>query len=1386
MTTPAPEIPLGARVAVQAGSGYTPLIADPSDTPTGKNNGSVQGEVYFECRANYGVFVRPSQVKVINPNPPKTRPGTLAKAGSGSSASRMSSGTASRSSTPGSKPAASTPTRATPTRTAPRQSVIAPTPPRTGSAASASSTTGAAKRTVAAGGIARPRASISGPSIRPPGAAGAASRRQSTIGAAGSGLAAPTAGDRSRRTSVSDPTRRQSVASTTPSSGAATPASGLAQPSPRNPALGLPSPQPRAQNLSPRPPSARSASSIPSPVHKGSTSLPAPIAHRPPIARQNSSEAMPPPPLPAQVAPVPVHADGGPPSLSHLTAPLPIVQSPAQSPTVEEYDLASPPPEPEPSPPAPRSIPASPNATTSPLLSPRQARKLSVRSSSPDREAAAAVFAQKRELEELRIKVRLLETRRHEDQERINHLEKVSNDADQLHAIRAKLQSKFTRADLKLTTAKFQEQQQALGNAQRQARDLQSENAHMETKVAEFVDQLEMATLDREVAEEKAEAAEAEVSRLNEKVQELELEVAVLKEENAEYERPIEGLEGERTSLAFVQPENHNQRLKEALIRLRDLSQDTEREHKTKITELEKELGAQQDVSAQLELAEAKLANSEAQVEDLKQQLDDALGAEDLLEELTERNLQIAVARATDGAAVDTHVSAVRRLEAADERQRGRLARPIGSDEGEELPSFNAEGYLAHRDELSLGAILLPVPTLVEDLGQVLHDERVAAPGANAGCLGGHIGRHARRRNPLDGLGAGVVPEPRTPAVDPHEQEEGKHTLRRHVHQRGAVELHVAVGDVGPMSAPIAEEAEEVEADHDGSHDTRVGREPRRAQVSEVQVLVCLVALVGAEDDFFFGMCPSCSEPAEAFSVISPRSTCSISFWTLTAVARSLSSFRDALPFFFLPAPEVPKLIGFEDPAPGVSNAEWKSDMVPHALITADLFLGSRHPAILNLIGESTLEEALYEPVQSILNQVRAVKAPAGKLVAIVEDIVANKSSLVTEFTAALGDQVVSVSNAVDIAVQLAQRIGAHVTATRSSKEPLKLADIEKFCATVVAENVGASDLSPWEVIGSFVTRLGTDLGDMLPKFRNAAKAGQTISLDVEAPWLARVQAIKEAASHNAEAERKLSRLQEDLKDTLREVKLREQSLEESGIKIETLERRLEASKRQSDQIAELEEDLQKARKQEKMYEEALEQLQTEQDHLEAENARLRKHGVPEKDGEKGETVKAVEARGMIEQIEALRSAIRFLRNENSLLKSKDLYEDVRMLPPLRSLPDVPAVPELVEDGGSDVESEGPVTPKPRTPKTPKSPLVKNANTRQALDTETKLLYRELAKFSAAPRIVDLSGFDGKGPAWRSRKNSPEAQAWRWTMERVGLEKKVEDLAGRVKALRRQ
>lgn len=38
--------------------------------PVGKNDGSVKGISYFSCQMNYGVFVKPSQVKLAQDLPP--------------------------------------------------------------------------------------------------------------------------------------------------------------------------------------------------------------------------------------------------------------------------------------------------------------------------------------------------------------------------------------------------------------------------------------------------------------------------------------------------------------------------------------------------------------------------------------------------------------------------------------------------------------------------------------------------------------------------------------------------------------------------------------------------------------------------------------------------------------------------------------------------------------------------------------------------------------------------------------------------------------------------------------------------------------------------------------------------------------------------------------------------------------------------------------------------------------------------------------------------------------------------------------------------------------------------------------------------------------------
>lgn len=71
------ELKVNARAQVQGKIGTIRFVGTTSfqtgkwvgielDEPQGKNSGVVQGKRYFECKTNHGVFVRPSQVKVIS------------------------------------------------------------------------------------------------------------------------------------------------------------------------------------------------------------------------------------------------------------------------------------------------------------------------------------------------------------------------------------------------------------------------------------------------------------------------------------------------------------------------------------------------------------------------------------------------------------------------------------------------------------------------------------------------------------------------------------------------------------------------------------------------------------------------------------------------------------------------------------------------------------------------------------------------------------------------------------------------------------------------------------------------------------------------------------------------------------------------------------------------------------------------------------------------------------------------------------------------------------------------------------------------------------------------------------------------------------------------
>lgn len=81
---------------------------------------------------------------------------------------------------------------------------------------------------------------------------------------------------------------------------------------------------------------------------------------------------------------------------------------------------------------------------------------------------------------------------------------------------------------------------------------------------------MEMLTLDKEVAEERAENLQQETNMLKDRMEEISVDLDILKKEADILNKPPEVLSTdneERTPLEVVQLERHNERLKEALLR---------------------------------------------------------------------------------------------------------------------------------------------------------------------------------------------------------------------------------------------------------------------------------------------------------------------------------------------------------------------------------------------------------------------------------------------------------------------------------------------------------------------------------------------------------------------------------------------------------------------------------------------------------------------------------------------------------------------------------------------------------------------------------------------------------------------------------------------------
>ncbi|MEQ2244474.1 Dynactin subunit 1 [Ilyodon furcidens] len=229
--------------------------------------------------------------------------------------------------------------------------------------------------------------------------------------------------------------------------------------------------------------------------------------------------------------------------------------------------------------------------------------------------------AQVKDLEE---KLETLKIKRTEDKAKLKELEKHKIQLEQLQEWKTKMQEQ--QAEL----------QKQLKEAKKEAREAQEAKDRYMEEMADTADAIEMATLDKEMAEERAESLQVEVDSLKEKVEELSMDLEILRHEISE-----KGTDGAASSYQVKQLEEQNGRLKEALVRMRDLSASEKLEHVKLQKHMEKKNTELETLRTQKEKLQEELKQAESTVDELKEQVDAALGSEEMVETLTERNLDL-------------------------------------------------------------------------------------------------------------------------------------------------------------------------------------------------------------------------------------------------------------------------------------------------------------------------------------------------------------------------------------------------------------------------------------------------------------------------------------------------------------------------------------------------------------------------------------------------------------------------------------------------------------------------------------------------------------------------------------------------------------------------
>ncbi|XP_044598669.1 dynactin subunit 1-like isoform X2 [Cotesia glomerata] len=234
----------------------------------------------------------------------------------------------------------------------------------------------------------------------------------------------------------------------------------------------------------------------------------------------------------------------------------------------------------------------------------------------------------KAQVNDLNEKVETLRLKRMQDKEKMKEFEKTKLQVEQLLEFKSKVMESQTSL------------QRELQRTRQELRETQLAKSTFQDEMADLAETVEMATLDKEMAEEKAETLQIELEQLKEKLEEKSLDLEILRSEMSEQISGSSVSSGKGiSSYEMKQLEQQNIRLKETLVKMRDLSAHEKHEFQKIQKDLDQKKSEILELGRTKEKLSARVEEMEHQIADLQEQVDAALGAEEMVEMLGEKKM---------------------------------------------------------------------------------------------------------------------------------------------------------------------------------------------------------------------------------------------------------------------------------------------------------------------------------------------------------------------------------------------------------------------------------------------------------------------------------------------------------------------------------------------------------------------------------------------------------------------------------------------------------------------------------------------------------------------------------------------------------------------------